>query len=111
MIWKDGTQPIKPGATLMYPGEGYYTFKIDLHGGGTDEYNLSCTYFSDKTYRTDYFKLNSDNSFIAEMSIKLSGNNDLTFTIQNTSTKEFYKVDGSEQLTFHYVTSSYNLSS
>ena len=111
LIWKDGTQPIKPGATLMYPGEGYYTFKIDLHGGGTDEYNLSCTYFSDKTYRTDYFKLNSDNSFIAEMSIKLSGNNDLTFTIQNTSTKEFYKVDGSEQLTFHYVTSSYNLSS
>ena len=77
-------------------------------GGGTDEYNLSCTYFSDKTYRTDYFKLNSDNSFIAEMSIKLSGNNDITFTIQNTSTKEFYKVDGSEQLTFHYVTSSYN---
>ena len=111
LIWKDGTQPIKPGATLMYPGEGYYTFKIDLHGGGTDEYNLSCTYFSDKTYRTDYFKLNSDNSFIAEMSIKLSGNNDITFTIQNTSTKEFYKVDGSEQLTFHYVTSSYNLSS
>jgi len=106
-IYKDGTQPVSPGTRLMYSGEGMYKFKVEIHGGGSDTFLVKYYYSNGKSLSRI---LSKDNEFTTEDTIKLEGNNELTFTIKNQSTGEFYMVNNSPNLTFPYVTSAYNIS-
>ena len=105
-IYKDGTQPISPGTRIMYPGEGYYTFKVEVHGGGSDTFLIKYYYNNGRTLSR---VVSQDNEFTSTESLKLEGNNELTITVKNQSTGEFYVVNDSPNLTFQYVTSAYNI--
>lgn len=106
-IFKDGIQPISPGTKLMYPGENYYKFRVEIHGGGSDTFQIKYYYNNGKVLTRVVSK---DNEFANEESLKLEGNNELTITIKNQSTGDFYKVNDSPNLTFQYITSAYNIS-
>ena len=105
-IYKDGVQPVSPGTRLMYPGEGTYKFKVEIHGGGSDTFLVKYYYNNGKTLSRI---LSKDNEFSTEDNLRLEGNNELTITVKNQSTGEFYMVNNSANLTFPYVTSAYNL--
>lgn len=106
-IFKDGVQPISPGTKLMYAGEDYYKFRVEIHGGGSDTFQIKYYYNNGKVLTRVVSK---DNEFTSEESLKLEGNNELTITIRNQSTGDFYTVNGSPNLTFQYITSAYNIS-
>ena len=107
-IWKDSVQPVSPGTRLMYPGNGTYKFKVEIHGGGSDTFLIKFYYNNGQTLSR---VLSKDNEFVTEVSLRLEGNNELVITAKNQSDGSYYTINDSPNLTFPYVTSAYTVSS
>ena len=111
IIWCGG-KPLAPGNTITFPGEGYYSFRIEIHGGGSDSFNISFSYYTGdpkNPYRTETKSISSADNFTWEPSYKIMGNKDFTVMAQNQSTWDWYKVDGKQELVFPYITTAYKV--
>lgn len=107
LIFKDGLQPVSPGTKLIYPGEGSYTFKVELHGGGSDSFLIK--YYYNPTKPPISSLVSKDNEFTTENILKLEGNGELTITVTNQSTHELVEINGETSLVYPYITAAYNI--